>query len=245
MYAVLVGALIGVLVPRPAYRLSVPVDEPARSACGNCDVPFPPGLSGWAALPARCPNCRTRLGPWTSLTTVLGAASFGALTWALWPSPILPAALLIAGLSLLLVPIDIAVLRLPDRLVGIAFLGTVAVLGVASVLTGNYGALLRAGLAGLVLFGTYLILALVPGAGLGFGDVKLVGVLGLLLGWLGWPYVLAGAFLPHLLNGPIVLILLLIGRLKRKSSLPLGPALLVGALLAIVLIAGWRRILLQ
>jgi leader peptidase (prepilin peptidase)/N-methyltransferase len=57
--------------------------------------------------------------------------------------------------------------------------------------------------------------------------------------------VLLGALLPHLLNGPAVLALLLSGRVKRDSTIPLGPALLAGGLLAVVVIAGWRRLLLR
>jgi leader peptidase (prepilin peptidase)/N-methyltransferase len=107
-----------------------------------------------------------------------------------------------------------------------------------AVSTGDYAALLRAGLGGLVMFVGYTVLALVPGGQIGFGDVKAAGVLGLLLGWLGWGYVLLGAALPHLLNGPVVVGLLLTGRVKRNSPIALGPALLAGALLAIVILAG-------
>jgi leader peptidase (prepilin peptidase) / N-methyltransferase len=244
-YAVVLGALAGVLAPRPAYRLSVDIDEPARTACGRCGTAFPAGLPGWVPLPARCPSCRARLGPPTWVTALAGALSFGALTWSLWPSPILPAGLLLAGLSLLLVPIDLAVLRLPDPLVAVGFTGSALVVVLASVLTGQYGALLRAVLAGAVMAGGYLLLALLPGARLGLGDVKVAGVLGLVLGWLGWGYVLLGALLPHLLNGPVVLALLLSRRVKRDSGVPLGPALLAGALLAVVVSAGWRRLLLH
>jgi leader peptidase (prepilin peptidase) / N-methyltransferase len=244
-YAVGLGVLVGVLAPRPAYRLSVDIDEPARGGCGPCGTAFPAGLPGWVPLPARCPSCRARLGPRTWVSGLAGALSFGALTWALWPSPILPAALLLAGLSLLLVPIDFAVLRLPDRLVAIGFAGSALVVVTASVLTGQYGPLLRAVLAAAAMAGGYLLLALLPGARLGLGDVKVAGVLGLVLGWLGWGYVLLGAVLPHLLNGPVLLVLLLSGRVKRDSAVPLGPALLAGGLLAIVVIAGWRRLLLH
>jgi leader peptidase (prepilin peptidase)/N-methyltransferase len=240
--AVVLGALVGVLVPRPAYRLSVDVDEAARTACGECGTPFPAGLPGWVPLPAHCPACRARLGPRTWLAVLTGALSFGALTWALWPSPILPAALLLAGLSLLLVPIDIAVLRLPDPLVAVGFAGSALVVVAASAATGQYGALLRSVLAALAMAGGYLLLAVLPGGRLGLGDVKLAGVLGLVLGWLGWGYVLLGALLPHLLNGPVVLALLLSGRVKRNTGVPLGPALLAGALLAVVVVAGWRRL---
>ena len=93
-----------------------------------------------------------------------------------------------------------------------------------------------AALAGGALAGGYLLPALLPNGPLGLGDVKLAGVLGLVLGWLGWRHVLAGAALPHLLNGPVVLVLLATGRARRGSALPFGPALLVGALLAVVVV---------
>ena len=100
--------------------------------------------------------------------------------------------------------------------------------------------LLRALAAALALSGGYLVLALLPGANLGMGDVKLCALLGLLLGWLGWDAVLLGALLPHLINGPVALALLLARRAGRKTELPLGPALLAGALLAVVVHAVLR-----
>ena len=79
----------------------------------------------------------------------------------------------------------------------------------------------------------YLIVALLPGRGLGLGDVKLGAVLGFALGFLGWPALVAGVVLPHLINGPAALVLLLARRARRRTPLPFGPALLVGALLAV------------
>jgi leader peptidase (prepilin peptidase)/N-methyltransferase len=239
--AALLGALLGALVPRPAYRLSVPYGEPPRATCGDAGCPFPAGPRGWLSLSGRCPGCGTRVGPRPWLVVPAGAVVFGALTGVLWPSPVLPAALLVAAVGLLLVPVDIAVLRLPDPLVGFAFAGCLAVLVAVAVATGGYPALLRALLAAAATAAAYLVLALLPGAHLGLGDVKLGAVLGLLLGWFGWGFVLLGAVLPHLLNGPVVLYLLLSGRLGRRSSVPLGPALLAGAFLAIVLILAWLR----
>ncbi|MEU8186511.1 hypothetical protein AB0C00_04240, partial [Micromonospora carbonacea] len=85
--------------------------------------------------------------------------------------------------------------------------------------------------AGLSFLG-YALLALLPGSRLGFGDVKLAAVLGLPLGWLGWPALLTGLVLPHVLHGLAVLGLLAARRIRRDTLLPLGPALLAGAWLA-------------
>jgi leader peptidase (prepilin peptidase)/N-methyltransferase len=229
----LLGLLLGALVPGVVYRLSTPSGEPARSACAACGVP----LSGW--LPGRCGGCGVRLGPPVWLTAPIGAVIFGTLAWALGPVPELAAFLVVAAVGLPLGAIDVACHRLPDPLVGGAFALAVPLLALAALVEGRPGPLVRAGLAALVMFTGYLVLALLPRADLGFGDVKLAGLLGLLLGWLGWPAVLLGALLPHLLNGPVALGLLLSGRARRNTALPLGPALLGGAWLAAVAVAGW------
>ena len=163
-----------------------------------------------------------------------GALSFALLTWAFGPVPGLAPYLVVAGLGLLLAFVDLACLRLPDPLVAATLVTGGVPLALAAVLDGDPGRLGRAALAGAACFGGYLVLALLPGAGLGFGDVKLAGVLGFLLGWLGWPAVVLGVILPHLINGPVAVALLLTRRADRRTHLPLGPALLAGALLAAV-----------
>jgi leader peptidase (prepilin peptidase)/N-methyltransferase len=69
---------------------------------------------------------------------------------------------------------------------------------------------------------------------MGFGDVKLAGVLGLYLGWLGWSEVIAGGFLGFLLGGVVGGALMAMHRAGRKSSLPFGPFMLLGAFVAIL-----------
>ncbi|GAA4678325.1 A24 family peptidase [Phytohabitans rumicis] len=223
------GAVVGWLTPVTAYRLSVEYGSPPRSTCGDCAGPLP--------IAGRCPGCRAVLGPTAWLTVPVGALAFALIASALGPAPELPAYLGVAGVGVLLAFIDLACLRLPDPLVGAATILGVAPLLLVAALDGTAGPLGRAALAALLMAGIYLVLALVPGAGLGLGDVKLSGVLGFTLGWLGWPAVLLGLVLPHLLNGPIALVLLLSGRAGRRTDLPLGPALLAGWLLAVVVTA--------
>jgi len=69
---------------------------------------------------------------------------------------------------------------------------------------------------------------------MGFGDVKLAGVLGLYLGWLGWAEVVSGGFLGFLFGGVIGLGLMAVRRAGRKSQIPFGPFMLAGALVAIL-----------
>jgi leader peptidase (prepilin peptidase)/N-methyltransferase len=71
---------------------------------------------------------------------------------------------------------------------------------------------------------------------MGFGDVKLAGVLGMYLGFLGWPHVFAGTFAAFLLGGLWSLALLVFRRGTLKSSIPFGPFMLAGAAAAMALL---------
>ena len=71
--------------------------------------------------------------------------------------------------------------------------------------------------------------------GMGFGDVKLAGVLGMYLGYLGWGHLFAGTFLAFLLGGLWSLALLAARRGTLKSSIPFGPFMLAGTAAAMLL----------
>jgi leader peptidase (prepilin peptidase)/N-methyltransferase len=68
---------------------------------------------------------------------------------------------------------------------------------------------------------------------MGFGDVKLAGLLGGALAWLGWGPFAVGAFGAFLLGGMFAVGLLLTGRANRGSGIPFGPWMLLGAALGI------------
>ena len=95
---------------------------------------------------------------------------------------------------------------------------------------------MRGGLAGLALFVGYLVLALVSpgGGGLGLGDVKLAGVLGLLLGWVGWSPAIVSVLAAFVIGGVIALILLLARCASRSSHIAFGPSMILGAWVALV-----------
>ena len=88
----------------------------------------------------------------------------------------------------------------------------------------------------------YLLLALVYPAGMGMGDVKLSGTLGMALAWLGWGEWLVGSFLAFLLGAFVGLGMMLFRGAGRKSAIPFGPFMLGGALLGILAGPGDRRL---
>jgi leader peptidase (prepilin peptidase)/N-methyltransferase len=217
-----VGLTAGAFVPLTAYRLAVSREMPVRSACEHCEAPL-----GWWG--SRCRACGRALAvPWW-VTALAGAVVGGGLGWRLGLGVALVPYLLLGALGVLLAVIDLACKRLPNVLVEPAIPAGAVLLAVA-----DWTSLGRAGLAAAALGGVYLVLWLLPGGGIGLGDVKLAVLLGLFLGWLGWGEVLAGALLPFLLHGPVALVLLIGGRVGRRSRLPFGPAMLAGAWLAIV-----------
>jgi leader peptidase (prepilin peptidase)/N-methyltransferase len=242
--AAVAGALLGALLPRAAYRLSVPYGTPPRSACGHCARPFRPGFAGWLGPGFRCPGCARRLGPVTLAmaggTALAALAAAGAVAG--YPARgraeaglLLAVLLIIALAGVLLAAVDLAVLRLPDLLVLPVAAVVAALLAVTGVVTGDRAGMARTVAAAGALGAAYALLALLPGSALGFGDVKLAAVLGGPLGWLGWPAVLLGGVLPVVLGGLAALGLLATGRIRRDTPVPFGPALIAGFLLATAL----------
>src|SRR3954471_8356484 len=228
IFATAFGAAAAAFVPRVAHRLAVPFGDASRSSCGICGGPFPPGLDGWVRAG---PPCRCSRGAWR---TVLGSAGAAALLAAtVGPTPLLPVLLIAVVLGALLVEIDLRCLRLPDPVVG----ALAALVMVPLAATGEPGRSGRALAAAMLVGLAYLVVAWLPGRGLGLGDVKLAAVLGFVLGYLGWPAVAVGVLAPHLINGPVVLYLLATRRAGRHTAVPLGPALLIGALAAVALTA--------
>jgi leader peptidase (prepilin peptidase)/N-methyltransferase len=224
--ATLFGGASAAFVPHLAHRLAVPRGSRPRSTCASCTAPLPT----WVRAGAPCP-C-TRPPVWTVTT---GALVTGVLAATVGPAPLLLILLPVALLGILLATIDLHCLRLPDPLVALLAVATTVPLSLGALLTGDPARVGRAALAALISGTVYLVIALLPGAGLGLGDVKLATVLGFTLGFLGWPALAIGLLTPHLINGPVAVTLLLTRRAKRRTALPLGPALLAGALLGVVL----------
>jgi leader peptidase (prepilin peptidase) / N-methyltransferase len=139
-----------------------------------------------------------------------------------------------AGAAVVLAAVDLTSHRLPDRVTYPAGAVCTAALLVDAAVLGSWGAFLRALAAAVVAFAVaYLVAAIAPAA-LGLGDVKLLGLLGLVLGWFGWGVLLAGVFLGLLTGAVVSLALLVTRRAGWRTAVPFGPPLLLGAALALL-----------
>lgn len=170
------------------------------------------------------------------LLEVATGVLWALLAWRLWPShpAALPAYLALALACVALVVVDLDSKLLPNRITYPA-LGLVAVLLLAASLAEHDpGRMARALAAAAVAAGLLLALAVISPGGMGLGDVKFALVLGLALGWLGWEAVLAGLLGAFLLGGVAALVALLALRADRRTQLPFGPWLALGAILAVL-----------
>jgi leader peptidase (prepilin peptidase)/N-methyltransferase len=192
--------------------------------------------SGWGRLRGRCPACAAALGPRSLGAELLTAAVFAVLAWRFGPRPVLIAYCYLGAVGVALAIIDARYRRLPDALTLPSYPVALALLGVAALTTPGGGRHYLTALAGLAAAGlVFAAQALIYPAGLGWGDVKLAGLLGGYLGWLGVGPLVTGLAAGYLLAAGAGLALLAARRATRRTLVPFGPFLLAGALFAILL----------
>lgn len=169
---------------------------------------------------------------------------FGAMAWRFgltWP---LPAYLFLAVAGVVLSRIDLQHQLLPNAIVFPSLLIAPALLFLDAAMEGRWGNLLLGAIGAAVMFVIYLILATISPRGLGMGDVKLSAVLGFYLAYLSMGLLVLGMFLGFVVGAVTGGALVIAGLAGRKSSVPFGPSMIAGALLAIVFGTGLGQLLL-
>ncbi|MDS0139501.1 MULTISPECIES: prepilin peptidase [unclassified Amycolatopsis] len=228
-----VGSFLNVVVHRVPRGESV-VRPPSRCpGCGQAvkarhNVP----VFGWLVLRGRCAACGTRISVRYPLVELATAVLFALLALRLDP-PDLPAFLYFGAIGIALALIDLDCRRLPNAIVLPSYPVLVVLLTASAWYRGDWWSLARAGIGGAALFAFYLLLALAYPAGMGFGDVRLAGLLGGILAYLSWGTLLIGAFGGFLLGALAGVVVLAAGKGGRKTALPFGPFMIAAALLAI------------
>ena len=147
--------------------------------------------------------------------------------------PALPAFLYFAAAGVCLTVIDIDVRRLPNAIVLPAYPVLAVLLTVGAVAHHDPAALIRAAVGAAGLFGFYFLLAFLYPAGMGFGDVKLAGLVGGMLGFVSYSALVVGAFAAFLIGAVVGALAILSRRGTGKTAIPFGPFMICGALLAI------------
>lgn len=232
-----IGSFLNVVVWRVPRGESVVAPPSACPRCGTRirardNVP----VLSWLLLRGRCRDCGEPISARYPLVELGTGVLFAALAAVVGWSWVLPAVLYLAAVAVALALIDLDHHRLPDALVLPSYLVGAALLALASWNPGgasDWAALLRAAIGGAALLVFYFAAALAYPAGMGLGDVKLAGVLGLYLAWFGWGAFAVGAFGAFLLGGLFSVGLIAARRAGRKSGIPFGPWMLASAFLGI------------
>lgn len=230
----LIGSFLNVVVWRVPRGESV-VSPP--SACPRCGARIAwydnlPVVS-WLVLRGRCRRCHEPISVRYPLVEAGTGILFGLVAWHFGISWTTPAYLYLAAISVALALIDIDTRRLPNAIVLPSYVVVPVLLAVASWGADDWPAMLRAVIGGVALYAFYFVMVLVKPGAMGFGDVKLAGILGAYLAWLGWGSFAVGAFAAFLVGGVFSIGLMVAGRAGRKSKIPFGPWMLIGCAIGV------------
>jgi leader peptidase (prepilin peptidase)/N-methyltransferase len=166
---------------------------------------------------------------------VVAGLTLGLLGVRFAGSSALPAWCWLAVTGIVLVLVDLECHRLPRAVVAAMVLGGLLLLATAAFFQGDTDPLVRAVAAAIVLFLGALVVAILAAPHLGGGDVSLYGAVGLYLGWAGWHQVLLGLGLSLLLAATTAVLLVAGHRISVRDQFAMGPAIIGGALIALVL----------
>jgi leader peptidase (prepilin peptidase)/N-methyltransferase len=263
-----IGSFLNVV----AYRVPEGMSIVPGSRCPKCGAPIKPWQNvpvvSWLALRGKCAECGESISPRYPIVELVTGLAFALIAWvavgistgsitaigfttsagsstganeiAFWL--VLVAFLYFAAISIVLTLIDLDTRRLPNTIVLPSYLVAGILFTAAATFTNDWVALLRAAIGMAILYAFYFLLRVIRPGGMGGGDVKLAGVVGMYLGWLGWGALVIGSFAAFLLGGVFGIALMAFRRAGRKTAIPFGPWMLAGAWVGIFfgqMIANW------
>lgn len=212
------GALLTAVLASLGPTVIARLPEPALDLDAAGKVPYR-DIAATSAL-------RTQLA---ACGAILGAG----IGWRLGLEPLMVVWIFLCAVGLVLAYVDARTRLLPTRIIAPSYMIVVALVTAAAAIDQDAQLLKRAVVGWAIMGGLYLLMWLVFPRGLGYGDVRLSGLLGIALGAVGWGTLGAGLYAGFLLGGVGGLALMLKGGSSRRS-LPFGPYMLAGAALAVM-----------
>lgn len=206
-----IAAAGGWFVPRIVAILPEP-PTPSEDKPPYVDLAARPGLAWQSAL----------------ASGLAAAVIGGALGWhwaLIFLVPLVPAGVALAY-------IDWRTRLLPTAIIGPSYLAVIPLLIVAALADGEPRRLVGALIGWAAYGGLYWLLwRFTPG--MGYGDVRLSGLLGLVLGWLGLPALLAGLYAGFVL-GVVAWVPMRLLRITTSRTYPFGPFMLAGVIVGVL-----------
>jgi leader peptidase (prepilin peptidase)/N-methyltransferase len=202
--------------------------------CGKLVKPYDnvPVLS-YLVLRGHCRHCKASFGVRYPLVELAVAGLFVAVAFrvAHWA---VPAFCLLALSLVILTDIDLEHRRLPIVVVYPTLVGGAALLVLAAAGLHDWSALGWAAIGGAVPLVVFAAIFFATHQGMGWGDVRLAGMCGMFLGFLGWRYLAVGFIAALVLGGVIGVALLATGVADRKTKIPYGPFLAAGTIIGVL-----------
>jgi leader peptidase (prepilin peptidase) / N-methyltransferase len=231
------GDGLEVLVQRTGSRQ--PLDRPWWR-CTSCGA----AMRGWGLVPVvrswawrrSCPSCSEpaahRWRP--AVLAVVSAAVLGGFAARIGNDVVL-APFAVLGLSLVAISaVDLEHQIIPNRLVYPTLAVVAPLLVISSAVDDRWGSLARAAIAGAAAFVGFLVVHLAVPHGMGFGDVRLAGLVGLATGWLGLGHAFVGLLAAFILGALVGVAAMAIAGAGRKTRIPFGPFLAAGAVVTVL-----------
>jgi leader peptidase (prepilin peptidase)/N-methyltransferase len=228
LLGLLIGGLSGWWCPQLIARIPEPEDEPddTDAAPERSALPPPPPKETYVHI-GGLPGLAQRTAAASALVGGVLGASVGWSWSLLFLLPLAP-------IGVALTVIDWRTTLLPTRLIAPTYVVTVVAVALAAVSEGDLDVALHALIGWAVMGGIFFVLWFIYPRGLGYGDVRLSGILGLALGALGWAELATGIYGAFLLGGVGGALLSLL-RIVNRKRFPFGPFMLVAAVLAVAL----------
>lgn len=231
----LLGLCIGSFLNCIIYRLEQKKSLSGRSFCPSCNHTlswkdlFP--VFSYLFLGGKCRYCKKKISFQYPLVEIFTGVVFLSIFLSQFqPDKMLDAIFMFYIISVLIIIFiyDLKHYLIPDKVLfpAIAVAGLYRILGFGelSFLSYLFGAIMASGFF-------FLIFFITRGKGMGFGDVKLAILMGLLL---GAENVLVAIFLASFIGTIVGLTLMMLGKKGLKSEIPFAPFLITGTFLAII-----------
>lgn len=249
------GSFLNVVVHRVPRKESIVRPASRCPSCGHelavaDNIP----VVSWVILGGRCRYCHARIPFRYPAGELLTAAVWvlavlqrdqlvppGTASGELWQlAAFLPFFWVLVALSL----IDLEHKILPNAIVYPSVVAAIPLLAAIAALGPGLDAWVRALLGGAAGAGGFLVVALISPAGMGMGDVKLAGLIGLFLTYLGWGRLVVAFFAAFAVGAVVGIGLMVVGRAGRKTAIPFGPFMALGAIVSALvgetILDAWR-----
>jgi leader peptidase (prepilin peptidase)/N-methyltransferase len=229
-----VGSFLNVVIYRVPIGKSI-VTPP--SACPGCHTPVAPRdnipVLSWVLLRGKCRYCQAPISIRYPIVEALTGLAFAITAVRFGPSSSLPAELIFVAGLIALAAVDLERYLLPRAILYPTLVLVASALFLTAAVTGQWRRLAIAAVCGVGSFVTFFLIHFAKPAWLGFGDVRLAGLLGLALGWMGPWYLLIGFMAANLLGAAVGIGLIVANKARRTTPLPYGVFLAAGSLFAL------------